>query len=63
MGKAEFKFALGDKVRIVVSDESGEIIGRAEYTNSADSYLIRYLSGDGRAIELWWQEDAITHVQ
>ncbi len=39
--------------------ESGIVIGRAEYTSSANSYLVRYRAGDGRQAEEWWDEDAI----
>lgn len=61
--KAIFKFGLGDKVRLSLSAEPGQIIGRAEYMNSMNSYLVRYLAGDGRAVESWWQEDAIEFQQ
>lgn len=54
-----FKYPLGHKVLIAVSGESGDVIGRAEYTTSEVSYLVRYRAGDGRAVEAWWQEDAL----
>jgi len=54
-----FKFNLGDQVTITASGETGQIIGRAEYTTSANNYYIRYCSADGRAVEAWWQEDAL----
>jgi len=51
------KFSLGQKVKITVSDEAGEVVGRAEYKNRTDpQYLIFYKSGDGRAVESWWDE-------
>jgi hypothetical protein len=71
--ESNFKFQLGDKVRITASAEPGEIIGRVgtsttwatvgaiEFTNAINSYHVRYLAGDGRAVESWWQEDAIEH--
>lgn len=55
----EFKFSLGQQVVNSVSDEAGEVIGRAEYTTSENSYLVRYRAGDGRAVDSWWQESAI----
>jgi hypothetical protein len=54
-----FKFPLSAEVRIATSDEAGEIIGRAEYTTSEPSYLLRYKSTDGRAVESWWGESAL----
>ena len=54
------KFELKQQVRITVSGEAGEIIGRADYsTANLPSYLIRYKTADGRAAEQWWTEDAL----
>lgn len=55
-----FKFSLGDKVAIVASGETGEVVGRAEYADSSNQYYIRYKAGDGRATESWWSESALT---
>jgi hypothetical protein len=57
MGSWEFK--LGEIVTIAVSSEHGEVIGRAEYPASPNQYLVRYRAGDGRAVESWWQEEAL----
>ncbi len=59
-----FKFNLKSKVKIITSGEgeSGEVIGRAEYSTSSNSYLIRYKAGNGRAVESWWNEDALEVV-
>lgn len=54
-----FKFALNQTVVIVVSGETGDIIGRAEYMCCNPSYLIRYKANDGRAVEAWWSEEAL----
>ena len=54
-----FKFALGQQVRISISGETGQVIGRAEYTYSNPQAFVRYLSGDGRAVESWWDEGAL----
>lgn len=54
-----FKFSLNQNVTIAVSGEVGEVIGRAEYTKSEASYLIRLKAADGRATEAWWQESAL----
>ncbi len=55
-----FKFNLGDKVAIDISDEAGEVIGRAEYLNAESSFLVRYKCGDGRGIESWWTASALS---
>jgi hypothetical protein len=55
-----WKFELKQLVNISESGESGSVIGRAEYSATPlNSYLIRYKSGDGRAVEAWWTEDAL----
>jgi hypothetical protein len=54
-----FKFNLNDNVTINASGESGQIIGRAEYATSENSYLLRYKAADGRACESWWTESAL----
>lgn len=56
----EFKFDLRQPVKLSVSGEEGEVIGRAEYsTTKVASYLVRYKAADGRACEAWWSEDAL----
>lgn len=54
-----FRFNLDQRVTIIESGEVGAVIGRAEYINSANAYLLRYRSADGRAVEQWWSEDAL----
>lgn len=54
-----FVFDLAQRVKISASDESGEVIARAEYATSEDSYLVRYKAADGRAVEAWWGESAL----
>ena len=49
-------------VKIFASGETGEVIGRSEYTYAENSYLVRYKSGDGRAVENWWTESALVAV-
>jgi len=45
---------------IDASGENGEVIARAQYATSEDTYLLRYKSADGRAVEAWWGESAIS---
>lgn len=59
MSKSGFAYTLSQIVWIVASAESGEVIGRAEYTYAENSYLVRYCARDGRATEQWWTESAL----
>lgn len=54
-----FKFQLGQGISIIVSEESGEIIGRAEYSHMQPNYFVRFKDSTGRAREEWWTEDAL----
>lgn len=56
----EFVFELDQSVKIIESGEQGKVIGRAEYSYADNAYLVRYKAGDGRAVENWWTEDALT---
>lgn len=56
------KFELGQQAQIKASSEQGEVIGRAEYLNTENAYLLRYKSGDGRAVEAWWSASALQHA-
>lgn len=40
--------------------EAGEVIGRAEYRNTGPSYFVRYRAGDGRQVDAWFDDEAIT---
>lgn len=55
----QFKFELQAKVSISASEETGVVIGRAEYSTTEPSYYIRYRAADGRAVESWWSESAL----
>lgn len=50
---------IGETVVLKESEEMGRVIGRAQYEDSKDQYLIRYKAGDGRQVEQWWYESAI----
>lgn len=55
-----FKFDLNELVCIASSLERGSVIGRAQYTLSESTYLIRYVTAEGRATEAWWSESALS---
>ena len=58
----KFKFELGENVSLVCSDERGTVTGRAEYSNSNNDYRVRYKAADGRQVEAWHAEDALTRI-
>lgn len=60
LNDGDFKLELGRQVVIIVSGEQGEIIGRAQYLHDENRYFVRYMAGDGRATEVWWNESALT---
>jgi hypothetical protein len=57
--KPDFQYELNEVVAIIVSQEKGLIIGRAEYMVCENTYLLRYASRDGNATEQWWGESAL----
>ncbi|MCK1577847.1 hypothetical protein ACIPUD_11020 [Bradyrhizobium sp. CAR08] len=59
MKNKPFLYDIKADVKLKESNETGAVIGRAEYEDSANSYLIRYRAGDGRQTEAWWAESAI----
>lgn len=54
-----FKFELNDTATIEVSDESGVVIGRSDYTDREPLYLIRYANADGVATQKWGTQSAL----
>ena len=60
---AIFDFRIGDTLKIICSEEQGEVIGRAEYATSEDSYYLRYKAADGRAVDAWWPVSALELVE
>ena len=59
----QFKFQLGQRAVIVCSGEKGQIIGRIEYAENPPSYLLRYVTNDGRAQEAWWTGEALDALE
>ena len=55
-----FIFSLRQTVTIIASGETGEVLARAEYATSENSYYLRYKAADGRATEAWWSESALS---
>lgn len=59
---SEFTFDLHQPVRLFGSAEHGIVVGRAEYTTSDNSYLVRYVAADGRLVEEWWGESTLVEA-
>jgi hypothetical protein len=56
------RFNIHQQVAITCSGEVGTIIGRSEHANAENQYLVRYKAADGRAVESWWAQSALTEV-
>lgn len=54
-----FQFGMGQIVYLVDSREAGTVIGRCEFANAENSYLVRYKANDGSQVERWWGESAL----
>lgn len=55
----KFLFEIGQRVRLVESDEVGTVTGRAEYEAMEPCYFVRYKAGDGRQVSCWWGQSSI----
>lgn len=58
-----FKLELNQLVNISISDEWGEVKGRAEYTSTENQYYIHYKAADGRAMNAWFYESNLSAVE
>lgn len=54
-----FKFEIGTVVVITASSVAGTVVGRAEYVESENSYLVRYGSVEGSSSEAWCSESGL----
>jgi len=57
-----FKFELGQRVKLKLTSESGEIVSRAEHQDCTQNYLVRYIAADGRQVENWHWESALVEA-
>lgn len=56
----DMKFKIGDKLRIKVSSEVGTVRAVAIWDDGPPQYFLFYKAADGRAVESWWTEAALT---
>lgn len=61
--KSAFKFEISQLVMLRVSDEYGEVKGRAEYSTHENAYFVHYRAADGRAVSAWVDESDLDAVQ
>lgn len=54
------KYGLGETVKMILSEEEGQIIGLAEYLHSEPQYLVRHKASDGRQVDGWRDQSAVT---
>jgi hypothetical protein len=54
------QFGLNDTVIIEVSHEEGTVVGRSEFCYCEPQYLVRYKDKDGKGVEQWWTQSALT---
>jgi hypothetical protein len=59
---AEFKFQIGQLVKIDISGEEGQVIGRAEYLATPPQYFVLFKAADGRAVTAWWEADFLSSI-
>ncbi|EIL1426223.1 hypothetical protein ACEZ1X_004454 [Escherichia coli] len=56
---APFKFELSQLVEVRITDERGEVKGRAQYADGENRYWIHYKAADGRATTDWFCESML----
>ncbi|CUY34150.1 MULTISPECIES: hypothetical protein [Serratia] len=56
-----FKHEIGQRV-VTTTGEECAILGRAEYVNDPNMYLLSWPSDDGSEAEIWFKEDELTAV-
>lgn len=61
--KSAFKFGINQLVELRVSNEFGEVKGRAEYSTHENSYFVHYKAADGRAVSKWFDESDLEAVK
>lgn len=63
VGVALPRFDLDQEVALTMSGERGIIVGLAHYTERPPCFYVRYVAADGRQVEEWRDEGALTEVE
>lgn len=56
-----WEFDLGDRVTLLWSGKSGQVIGRTEYIHRDVQYLVEFANETGELVTSWLYGDAIDH--
>ncbi|PYD36424.1 hypothetical protein CT690_24110 [Serratia plymuthica] len=56
-----FKYELGQTAMTTTGEECA-ILGRAEYSNEPNMYLVSWPSDNGSTAEIWFKENELTPV-
>lgn len=60
--KTDFKYELGQRLKMNVLDDCAEVYARGEWLHYGHSYLMRYLSKDGKVLTEWVAEPDLSFV-
>lgn len=56
---SEFKFKIASTVNVMLSGSVGEVLGRAQYKECPNQYLVQYLNGIGDSTTTWFSESEL----
>ena len=58
----DWEFELEESVMLVMTGETGFVVGRKESLYDQDQYEILYVAACGSLTRQWWPEGALEHV-
>lgn len=56
----KFKYEIGESVKMALTEERGVVTARAEYQSQAPQYYVLYKAADGRQVENWFSDYALS---
>jgi hypothetical protein len=54
------KYTIGQTLYLMNGREHGPVVARSESAIAEPQYLLRYVAADGRMVEAWWSESALS---
>jgi hypothetical protein len=54
-----FKFRLGQRVTILPGGKTALIVGRAQYADYQDHFLVSYRDSRGGLLQVWWAQNSL----